>query len=85
MAKLGLDYDLIAHDVGFYQSFVHGVVDVDLFAEAHRLAMNSRRLTSLNDAVHAAYARRFATKLVTFDKDFVAFQTHTPLTIEILR
>lgn len=85
LAKLGLDYDLITQDIEFYQSFVQGVVDVNMFNEAHDLAVRARRLTSLNDAVHAVYAKHFATKIVTFDQDFVAFQMHTPLTIEVLR
>ena len=73
LAKLGLDYDLIAQDIEFYQSFVQGVIDVNLFNEAHVLAVSAHRLTSLNDAVHAVYAKHFATKIVTFDRDFVAF------------
>ena len=40
---------------------------------------------SLNDAIHVAYAQRFAHKLVTFDKDFTAFQNHTSLMIDVLR
>ena len=85
LAKLGLDYNLIAEDIGFYQSFVRGVIDVDLFNEAHVLAINAQRLTSLNDAVHTVCARRFANKIITFDKDFIAFQSHTSLSIEVFR
>jgi predicted nucleic acid-binding protein len=39
----------------------------------------------LNDALHAAYALSYASKLITFDKDFTAFQAHTSLPIEVLR
>lgn len=85
LAKLGMDYQLIQEDIVFYRQFVASAIDLTLFDEAHHLAILSNRLTSLNDALHTVYAKRYASKLMTFDKDFTAFQPHTSLPIEILR
>ncbi len=85
LAKLGMDYQLIQEDIAFYRQFVISAIDLTLFDEAHSLAVQSKRLTSLNDALHVVSAKRHASKLITFDKDFIAFQSHTNLPIEILR
>jgi predicted nucleic acid-binding protein len=85
LAKVGLDVASIESDVEFYQQFVKHPLDLGLIQEAFQLAVKGQRLTSFNDAIHATYAKHYAMKLMTFDRDFTAFQSHTSLSIEVIR
>jgi predicted nucleic acid-binding protein len=84
LAKLKVPLSIINQDIDFYRQFVRKSIDIALFDAAYYLAVKSQKLTSLNDAVHLAYAQHYATKLITFDKDFAAFKPYTDLSIDII-
>ena len=84
LAKIGVPYSDIQDDIDFYLQFVSKPMNTAIFQQAFDLAFSARKLTALNDAVHLSYATHHATKLITFDKDFSAFQAHTHLPIQIL-
>lgn len=71
---------------GFYlfESFIMFEITKDIIVESFRLAEELNYFQNINDCIHIKFAERHCKKLVTFDKDFEKFRSHTKLEIEIL-
>lgn len=84
LAKLKIDLSRINDSIATLKLFSRHAIDTDLFIRAFELASLSKTLLNINDAIHLAFAERYASKLLTFDRDFKKFSAHSPMLIEIL-
>lgn len=84
LAKLKIDLPRINDSIATFKLFSRYEIDTDLFSRAYELASLSNTLLNINDAIHLAFAERYASKLLTFDRDFKKLTAHTSMPIEIL-
>lgn len=84
LAKLKIDQITLNDSIATFKTFSRNEIDTELFSRAFELASASSTLLNINDAIHLAFAERYATKLLTFDRDFKKLTAHTSMPIEIL-
>lgn len=84
LAKLNLPYPMIEDSFGVFKAFAVHEIDVKLCESAFQLALATNMLKNVNDAIHARFAERYATKLVTFDGGFRKFSPHISIPMEVL-
>jgi predicted nucleic acid-binding protein len=70
--------------VDVFKAFAAFEIDVDLCASGFLLARNTNMVRNVNDALHARFAERHASRLVTYDAGFKKFATHLSIPIDIL-
>jgi len=84
LSRLGVDGDIITHDVNFYSEYLCENYDADMLMSATKKCTVNNTCKSINDVLHLEIAQKYAQKLVTFDSDFKKLQKYTTFDIEIL-
>ncbi len=84
LGKLKVDHEIIEENVDLRKNFSISSIDNEIVWEAFDLCRKIKNFKVINDAIHLKFAERYCMRLVTFDKDFKKFKSHTDLEIEIL-
>ena len=84
LAKLNLPQTMIIDSFNVFKAFAAFDIDVDLCDSGFQLALASNMLRNINDAIHARFAERHASRLVTFDAGFSKLVAHISIPIDIL-
>ena len=84
LSKLNVPQATIVDSFNVFKTFVKYEIDGELCDSAFQLALSSNMLRNINDAIHARFAERHASKLVTYDRDFMKYADHISIQIEVL-
>ena len=82
--KLNLPQAMIRDSFEAFKVFVAFDIDMALCDSGFQLALASNMLRSINDAIHARFAERHASRLVTFDAGFKKFIPHISIPIDVI-
>jgi predicted nucleic acid-binding protein len=83
--KLHLPKPEISDIIELFKKYCGRNINKKLVLDAYELCLEVDNLKLINDAVHLKFAEAYASKLVTFDKDFNKFKYLTSIVIEILK
>ena len=84
LSRLGVNGDIIKHDVSFYVEYLCANYDAQMLISAMQQCVENSSCKNINDVLHTELAYRYADKLVTFDSDFKKLKKYTNIEIEIL-
>jgi predicted nucleic acid-binding protein len=82
--KLHLTKPEISDIIELFKKYCGRNINKKIVLDAYELCLEVDNLKIINDAVHLKFAETYASKLVTFDKDFNKFKNFTSTVIEIL-
>lgn len=82
--KLQLPKPEISDVIELFKKYCRRNINRKLVMDAYELCLEVDNLKLINDAVHLKFAEKYASKLITFDKDFNKFNSLTSIVIEIL-
>jgi predicted nucleic acid-binding protein len=75
---------MVSDSFDVFKVFADFDIDMELCNSGFQLALATNMLRNINDAIHARFAERHASRLVTFDSDFRKFAAHISIPIDIL-
>ena len=84
LSKLNLPLAMINDCFDDFKAFAVFEIDVDLCESGFQLARDTNMIRNINDALHARFAERHASRLVTYDAGFRKFAAHLSIPIDIL-
>ena len=82
--KLQLSKTEISDIIELFKKYCRRNIYKKLVLDAYELCLKVDNLKHINDAVHLKFAEKYASKFITFDKDFNKFRSFTSIEIEVL-
>lgn len=82
--KLQLSKTEISDIIELFKKYCRRNIYKRLVLDAYELCLKVDNLKYINDAVHLKFAEKYASKFITFDKDFNKFKSFTSIEIEVL-
>lgn len=82
--KLQLSKTEISDIIELFKKYCRRNIYKKLVLDAYELCLKVDNLKHINDAVHLKFAEKYASKFITFDKDFNKFKSFTSIEIEVL-
>lgn len=83
LAILEVESSIISDSFHLFKKYSLHSVDSDLIQNAFELSRSINYHKKINDVIHLKFAEKYASKLLTFNKDFRKLKALTNLEIEI--
>lgn len=85
LAKLKVGQQVLKESVTTFLKYTKYHIDSSIIKSAFELAGKMDFCKNINDAIHLKFAETYCQKLLTFDKHFEKFKSHSNMDIEILK
>ena len=85
LSKLKVEQQVLTDSVHTFLRYSKYSIDSSIVKEAFELSNKIDFCKNINDAIHLKFAEKHCQKLITFDKHFEKFKSHSKMNIEILK
>lgn len=85
LEKLKLSAEFIESRLSFFSQFVANSIDFELLKKALVICKSVGKYANINDAVHLAFAQKYADVIYTFDSDFKLLASSSQIKVQLLK